>query len=112
MRKNTKNKPHVYRVGQRAEYQLALAGKVKSIVVTGKVLVVTKVFPFKQPRSKMVAGKRGGGVTPIVSSPDACSGQCADNITFNGHNYAWTRCSLSGSASYASVKCYYKRVRP
>lgn len=72
--------------------------------------MVTKVFPLKQPKTKMVAGRQGGTpIGPIL--PNACSGNCQDSIQFSGHTYKFHKCSLSGSSGYASVLCIYKRVR-
>jgi hypothetical protein len=47
MPKKAQKKPHVYKVGQRAEYQLALTGKVQSVVPKGKGVVVITFFPIK-----------------------------------------------------------------
>jgi len=107
-------KPHVYKVGQRAEFQLALTGKVQSIVPKGKFLVVTKVFPIKvkKPRTKMIAGRRGGGTIPVTGPiiPDACNGHCADIAQWNGNQYAFDHCTTDGSSGSFSISCYYKRI--
>jgi hypothetical protein len=107
-------KPHVYKVGQPAEFQLTLAGKVQSIAPKGKFLVVTKVFPIKvkKPSTKMVAGRRGGGLTPITGPvrPDACGGHCSDTIQWSGNQYAFDHCETSGSPAAFSIACFYRRL--
>jgi hypothetical protein len=115
MPKKTKKKPHVYKVGQRAEFQVTLTGKVQSIVPKAKGLVVTKVFPIKganlkKPKAKMLAGRKGSGSVPIgpIASPDACEGNCVDSVSYQGRTLNFYKCKAYRTGSTITVICRYR----
>jgi hypothetical protein len=98
-----------YKIGQKANYSLKLTGKVQKIVRSKDGLDVVHFFPLKKPRTKMVAGKRGG--SPIIgpiASPLACSGFCKEFVIYRGVRYNYYACESTMGPSGITATCHYR----